>query len=167
MKDKARLEGALQAVYAQAGPMFQEGEFLGTKYRVLNMQPMIPVQPALALLPDHLVVALSLDDLKDVLTRYGKDVKGLIDDPEFARAIEHLPAERFALGFSREAKALRQGFLTGLISGLSGGEEELFDAERMPSVETLERYIDVSGTALVNEEDGLTYVYRLGLKKAE
>lgn len=163
VKDKARLEGALQVLYAQAGPMLQEGEFLGTKYRVLNL-PMLPVQPALTVLPDQLVVALSLDDLKDVLTRYGKDVKGLVDQPEFRRAIEHLPPQRFSLGFTREARALRQGFLAGFLSGLDEAGGHLFDRERMPSQETLERYLDVAGTAMVNEEAGVFYTYRLNLK---
>ncbi|MHC4223804.1 MAG: DUF3352 domain-containing protein [Planctomycetota bacterium] len=158
VKDKAKLENVLNVLLMMAaqflGPA-QEEEYLGVKIKVLQ-NPM--VQAGLAILPDRFLFATNVEDIKDVLRRYGKEVPGLVESAEFARAMANLPESRIMVGFSREAKALRGNLMTAFFTGIPGGRETI-DMKKFPEAETLEKYIDVGSSAISNEEGGILYTY--------
>jgi len=159
--DGARLEGAFAKLFQQFGAMVEEQQFLGTKIRTLKAG--LPVTPALAVLPDRLVVSMEADDLKELITRYGKDLKGMADEDDFRRATRGMPAERLGMSFAREARILRSSMIWPAL-GAAPGAQGMFDMDRFPSVETLERYLDGSATAIVDAEDGVAWHYRLKFK---
>jgi hypothetical protein len=158
VKDKAKLENVVNVLLMMAqqfGVPAQDEEYLGVKIKVLQT-PM--VQAGLAILPDRFLFATNIEDIKDVLRRYGKEVPGLVESADFARAMSHLPESRIMVGFSREAKALKGNLMTAFFTGIPGGRQTI-DVDKFPKTEVLEKYIDVGSSAISNEEGGIFYTY--------
>ncbi|MHC4930609.1 MAG: DUF3352 domain-containing protein [Planctomycetota bacterium] len=158
VKDKAKLENVLNVLLmmaAQFGVPAQDEEYLGVKIKVIQT-PM--AQAGLAILPDRFLFATNVEDVKDVVRRYGKEVPGLVESADFARAMANLPESRIMVGFSREAKALRGNLMTAFFAGIPGGRQAI-DLEKFPKAEVLEKYIDVGSSAVSNEEGGIYYTY--------
>jgi hypothetical protein len=161
--EQQKIEMVVQAILGQLQGMVQTEDYLGVKLHQV-MLPM-PISPAFALLPGQLVLAVRGDDVKDAIRRLGKDVKGLRDSPEFARGVEGAPEGRIYLGFSRDAKALRDSaFLTAL--GRSREMRQLFDPALFPAESVLEKYLDVSCGTIVNAEDGILLTNHARFKPA-
>jgi len=162
VKDRERLEGAIDKLMAMAGPAVATQDYLGVKLRAI--QTPMGVTPGLAVLPDRLVFSMATEDLKDAVTRYGKSVKGLLDREDIAAALGTLPPDRIYVSVEDTAKSLRLGMLNSLIAGAQMGGMRFLDPELFPSEEMLTKYLGISTAALVNEEDGLTYVSTLHLR---
>jgi len=162
VKDPERMDRAVTMLTALAGPMLTPLEYLGSKMWII--QTGSDVTPAIALLPDRFLFGLRADDVKEVVSRYGKeDTKGLIDREEFARALENAPAERISISVQNEAKAIRHSLLFSWLNVMQQGQAPL-DLGALPSLEVLQQYLGLSTTYLVNEEDGVRYSYSVGLK---
>lgn len=161
--DTPKLDGVLQSLLAQAQGMVRTEDYLGVKLHEVLLP--FPVAPAFALLPGQLVFAVQAEDVKDAIRRHGKDVKGLRDSADFARALEGVPEGRIFLSFSRDAKATRDSaFLPAL--GRMPGTRGLFDPALFPGEEVLGKYLDVSASAFVNAEDGILMVVSMRFKPA-
>ncbi len=162
--DHQRMEGALNGMQGAAQGMIREEEYLGIKMR--NVVLPFPIRPCYALLPDHLVLALDVEDLKGVIRRVGKEVKSLRDTPEFERCAARIPEGRIAVGFTREARAMRQSFVGGFLLGFSAamrGEGVPFDMNAFPPLEVLERYLDVGSSSITNDEAGVHMRYFMAM----
>jgi hypothetical protein len=120
-------------------------------------------------LPDRFVFALHLDDVKAILNRYGKDVKGIADRPEFARATEGLPAQRTMIDYADQARAIHQSLsgMADLLGGILGGGPAMLDKSLVPGVEVFQKYLDASASAMASEERAIYYRARIGLKDVE
>ncbi|MCZ6787986.1 MAG: DUF3352 domain-containing protein [Planctomycetota bacterium] len=162
VKDKPKLDGAIQKLLtvAQAwGLQTEDEDYLGVKIRTIKMGFLsIPI----ALLPDQFMVGSDVDLMKDVIRAYGKDVKGLIDADDYARGTAGLPEGRIMIGFTRFAKAVRATML-GVLLGAAPG---VVDMSKFPKSEDIEKYLDVTTSLLINEENGIFYASRLAFKKA-
>lgn len=165
LKDRERFEGAVDKLLALAGPSVSTTDYLGVKLR--TMQAPGGMQPAMAVLPDRFVFAMSADDLKDVIARYGKETKGFLDREEVAKAIASLPPQRFYVSVEDVPKALSQQMSTiSSTMGMLGGGSEMndyIDFSLFPSAEVLAKYLGLNSSCLVNEEDGVTYLSVLHL----
>jgi hypothetical protein len=167
VRDKDTLDREMNNLVAALGGTVSELEYLGVKIRYFDGGGTGMI-PALAVLPDRFVFALNLEDVKAILNRYGKDVKGIADRPEFARAMEGLPAQRSMVDFADQARGLHQSLsmMSGLLGGMMGGGPALLDKSLVPGVEVFEKYLDAAGSAFVSEERAIYYRARTGLKAA-
>lgn len=167
VKDRERFEGALDKVIAAFAPDMAAQDYLGVKLRLI--QTPVGVQPAMAVLPDRLVFAVEADDVKDVITRYGKEAKGFLDREDVAKAIAKLPPQRFAISVEDAPKSLSTSMSTlGTTMRMFGGREgaevaEFVDFSLFPPAEVLAKYMGISAAAVVNEEDGVSFVSMFNL----
>ncbi len=162
--DRQKLDGALggllAAAQAQGMVRVEEEEYLGIK--IHSAATPFGIKPCYALLPDHLLISLAADDLKAVVRRVGKEVKSLRDTEEFERCAARLPEGRIVVGFTREARAMRQSFLGGFMLGFAGamrGGPMPFDMDAFPPLEVLERYLDIGSASMTNDEAGIHLRY--------
>lgn len=166
LTDREKMDGALRGLLAAAQGMvrIEEEEYLGVKIR--NAITPFGMKPCYALLADHLLIALDAEDLKAVIRRVGKEVKSLRDTEEFERCAARLPEGRIVVGFTREARAMRQsflgGFMLGFASAMRGGEMP-FDIQAFPPLEVLERYLDIGSASMTNDEAGIHLRYFMGM----
>lgn len=167
VRDKDTLDREMNNMVAALGEQVKELDYLGVKIRYFEGGS--GMMPALAVLPDRFVFALQLEDVKAILNRYGKDVKGIADRPEFARAMQGLPAQRTMVAFNDEARGLHESLtmMAGLLSGILGGGPAMLDPSLVPSVEVFQKYLDAGGSALVSEERAIYYRARTVLKDVE
>jgi len=162
VKDAERLDRAVTMLTGMAGPMLTPLEYLGSKMWII--QTGSEITPAIALLPDRFLFGLRADDVKEVVSRYGKeDAKGLIDREDFARALENAPAERISIAVQDEAKSIRHNMLFSWLSLMQPGQAPL-DLGALPALEVLQQYLGLSTSYFVNEEDGIRYSYAVSLK---
>ena len=70
------------------------------------------------------------------------------------------------IGFSREAKALRESSILKMLE-LTGNARKLMDLKLFPTSDVLAKYLDVGSSALVNAEGGIHYTYFLSFKQEE
>jgi hypothetical protein len=173
LKDKERFEPALDKLFAAFMPGLATQEYLGVQMRVI---PLPFGAPAVAVLPDRVLIAMEAEDLKEAIARYGKETKGFVDREDVAQALGELPAQRFAVSAENMPKAFRDGSLAVqmVLGGMSGWRVarggrpvrlgEVVDVSLFPSEEILAKYLGVSTSCLINEEDGLTLLYVIHLK---
>ena len=105
------------------------------------------------------------EDVKEVISRYGKDVKSLLDNEAYQAALGELPAERMTVSVTNEARTARRGFLGAVMAGMAAAGAADVDMSLFPEAEVLEKYLGVSTTCVVNEDDGISYSYILRLKE--
>ncbi|MCZ6786605.1 MAG: DUF3352 domain-containing protein [Planctomycetota bacterium] len=154
VKDMPRFEGALNKLLAAGGEV-EEREYLGVKMRVFQLG--LPIVPAFALLPGEFIFALQVDDLKEVISRHGKDVKGLVDSDMYERVLAGLPAERAWMSFTDVAKSLSGSmFWLGLASGMGNA--------KLPTEDVLKKYLDGSASVMVNEDNAIAFHWLVRLK---
>jgi hypothetical protein len=156
LTDKAKMEGVLNIAQMLTGGAMQIEDYLGWRIRTIQMG--MPTTPAIVLMPDRLAFAMNVEDLHDIIRRQGKEVKGVNDLPEFARAMEYAPANRFFISFAQEAKSLHQSALLSSLN-LADDSKEYVDMSLFPAEEVLAKYLGVGVTTMTNEEDGVSYVY--------
>jgi hypothetical protein len=163
IKDKPKLErvfATLGMILQQQGLPIEEEEYMGVKLRTLNM---MFFQVSMALLPDQFLIAMSHDPIKDVVTRYGKDVKGLVDGEDFVRAASRLPEGRMAIGFGRFDKAAREGVVGTMLKQ----SPDKVDMNLFPKPEVIQKYIDIASSAITNEDAGIFYTWILAFTQTE
>jgi hypothetical protein len=167
VRDKDTLDREMNNMVAAVGEGVSELEYLGVKIRYFDTG--MGMIPSLAVLPDRFVFALHLDDVKAILNRYGKDVKGIADRPEFARATEGLPAQRTMIDYADQARAIHQSLsgMADLLGGILGGGPAMLDKSLVPGVEVFQKYLDASASAMASEERAIYYRARIGLKDVE
>ena len=156
VKNHQAFSAAVDGLLAQAlaGGMIQEETYLDSKLRSLQMG-MPGMTPCFVVLPDQFLFAFNLDDLKEVVGRYGKEeLKGLADSGDYAKAMAGLPAQCNMLSYSDMAKGLSG---SSWITTLNVMGQNLFDKSRFPSLEVLKRYLGASTSVGINEEDGWFY----------
>jgi len=158
LTDKDKMEGVLNIAQMLSGGAMQVEEYIG--WRIRTIQAGLPMTPAIALLPGRLAFAMNVEDLRDIIRRQGKEVKGANEMPGLARAMEYVPANRIMLSIAHEAKALHQSAIMNSLN-MAGGENEVVDMALFPSEEVLTKYLGVGVTSMTNEEDGVSYVYFL------
>ncbi len=167
LKDRERFEGAFDKMLAAVAPDMATQDYLGVKLR--TMPTPIGIQPAMAVLPDRLLFSMSADDLKDVIARYGKEAKGLLDREDITKALEKLPPQRFLVGVEDVSKSLSAKMSTlAMTMRMFGGREgaeaaEFIDFSLFPSADVLAKYLGISAGCLVNEEDGVSYLSMFNL----
>jgi hypothetical protein len=165
LKDHERFEGALDKLLA-AVPFFQVAtqDYLGVKLRRITT-PFGP-QPALAILPDRLVFSAVPDDLKETISRYGKETKGFLDREDVAKAVAKLPEQRIMITIEDAPKSMSASISAfGATAGALGEGDlsEYVDLSLFPPEEVLSKYLGIWTGCLVNEEDGLSYMNVLNL----
>jgi hypothetical protein len=163
LKDRERFEAAFEKLLGAAMPGLAAQDYLGVKLHVVPTP--IGISPAFAVLPDRLLFGLSADDVKDVIARYGKEAKGMLDREDVAKALASLPAQRFIVSVEDLPKSLSSASssLAGAMSllpnsGDAGEFAEAVDFSLFPSAEVLKKYIGMAVAAMVNEEDGVSYL---------
>jgi hypothetical protein len=168
LKEKERFEAALDKLLGAFVPGMSTQEYLGVNVRTLPT-PM-GIQPGIAVLADRLLVSVSVDDVKDVITRYGKEAKGMLDREDAAKALAALPAQRMAVSIEDLPKSLAQGsaamqMALGAVSGAGRMPiRDVIDMSLFPSEEVLAKYLGVSTSCIVNEEDGVSILSTIHLK---
>jgi len=158
--DRRKLDEALTKFLAAAPPnAFEDRDYLGTPIRVVKGAEVLT--PAFAVLPSMAVFATRVGDLQALLASQGKEVAALSASGAYARAIAGLPKSCSAVSFSDDAKSMVAGnplqkaieeFLEEAM-GLSAGANET----RPPDLSALAKHFDVSASAIVNEEEGVSY----------
>ncbi len=163
LKDRERFEAALEKLVAALAPGMAAQDYLGVKLRVVPT-PM-GIQPAFAVLPDRLLFALTADDAKDVIARYGKEAKGFLDREDVTTALAILPAQRFMVSVEDLPKSLAaaSSSIAGAMSlvAASGDAQDIAEAvdfSLFPKAEVLAKYIGLTVGSVVNEEDGVSYL---------
>lgn len=172
LKDRERFEAALDKLLGALAPGMATQDYLGVKLR--TMPTPMGMQPAFAVLPDRFLFAASVDDAKDVIARYGKEAKGLLDREDVTKALALLPGQRFMVSMDDVPKSLAAassslGTAMSLfaMSGEGNDFTEAIDFSLFPSAEVLAKYVGMNVSSLVNEEDGLSYLSVLQLVAAE
>ncbi|HEY7514374.1 MAG TPA: DUF3352 domain-containing protein, partial [Vicinamibacteria bacterium] len=173
LKDKERFEAAHDNLIAALAPGLATQEYLGVKMRTVAT----PLgTPAIAVLPDRVLVSMEPDDLQEAIARYGKEAKGLVDREDVAAALAALPPQRFAVSAEDLPKAFKEGSIAlqlalATASGVrvvQGGRPvrlgEVIDPSKFPSEEVLRKYLGVGTSCLINEDDGLTILSFIHLK---
>jgi len=153
IKNHQAFSTAMDGLLAQliAGGMIQEETYLDSKLRSFQMG-MPGMTPCFAVLPDQFLFAFNVDDLKEVVGRYGKEeIKGLADSADYTKVMSGLPAQCNMLSYGDMAKALSD---SSWITMLNMMGNNLFDKSRFPSLEVLQRYFGASTSVGINEEDG-------------
>lgn len=163
LKDRERFEAALEKLLGALMPGMAAQDYLGVKLHVVPT-PM-GIQPAFAVLPDRFLFGLTADDVKDVIARYGKETKGLLDREDVTKALAVLPAQRFVVSVDDSPKSLSTASSTlagamSLIAAQGDAREiaEAVDFSLFPTAEILGKYIGMSVGCMVNEEDGVSYL---------
>jgi hypothetical protein len=162
VSDAEKLNNAIETLLQMTGGMLpiEAREYMGTTMRVISMGPQ---EMGLALTAGHLVFATNLEDLQAVIQTQGKDVKGLADTEDFARAMAGLPRARSLVSYSDPRKAM-QG-MTSMIKQMAPLLEmqmpemsEWIDLSLFPESEVFTKYMDVSGGVMLTLEDGISMV---------
>ena len=168
LKDRERFEAALDKLLGAFAPDIATQDYLGVKLR--TMPTPMGMQPAFAVLPDRVLFALSVDDAKDVIARYGKEAKGLLDREDVTKALALLPGQRFMVAADDVPKSLAAassslGTAMSLVemSGEGNDFTESIDFSLFPSAEILAKYVGMNVSCFVNEEDGISYLSVLQL----
>jgi len=162
LKDRERFEGGLDKLLTAFGFATSTQDYLGVKLRKIPTP--FGVEPTIAMLPDRLIFSMSADDVKDVVTRYGKETKGLLDREEMTKALADLPAERFVVSVEDTPKSLSaaSSSLAAMMSLFAAGNApqvaDFVDFSLFPSADILAKYIGMNVGCVVNEEDGISYV---------
>lgn len=171
LKERERFEAALEKLLTASGLAPATQDYLGVKIRKI-MTP-FGVQPAFAVLPDRVLFSLSADDVKDVITRYGKETKGFVDREDMAAALAGMPAQRFMIAIDdmpRSLSAASSSLATMMALMRGRGLPPMFaavDFSLFPAEEVLRKYLGMNVGCLVNEEDGVSYVSMLHFVPAE
>jgi hypothetical protein len=170
LKERERFEGALDKLLAALGPIVATQDYLGTKLRTMLVAK--GFQPGMTVLPDRLLLATNVDDAKEVVTRYGKEAKGFLDREDIAKAIAKLPPQRFVITVEDAPKSLSASMsmfanAMGMVGGGQPDVMEVVDFSLFPSAEVLAKYLGISATCIVNEEDGVSLVSMFNLVAVE
>ncbi|MFQ5844051.1 MAG: DUF3352 domain-containing protein, partial [Planctomycetota bacterium] len=162
VENKEKFENAVSTLLLAFGMPMEEQEYLGVKIRVEDAGEM---QPCFAVLEERFVFATHLDALRSVIRRQGKEVRGLVDTEEFARAMERVPGKRIGVSYSNPEQAMK---MMGTMFAALQQENPLgVDLSKFPSGEVFAKYLDVAGGAVVNAEDGILMTSYSGLKQPE
>lgn len=161
IKNRERFEGALEKLLNVFGLMPATQDYLGVKLR--KIPTAWGIMPTFAVLPDRVLFSLKTDDVKDVITRYGKETKGFVDREDMAAAAAALPPQRFAITVDDMPKSLAaaSSSLAAAMSLVRAGDSGFagsLDMSAFPSADVLGKYIGLNTGCMVNEEDGVSYV---------
>lgn len=155
--NRAKLDAALATLLQDAaGRGMEESDYLGTKVRVFDLG--FAIAPAMALLPNRLVFATRVEDLRALLASEGKETKSVRDLPEYARAVARLPASRNWVTFGNMAKELgTQSLFDAMLEELErpGGP---LDLSKLPGAEILGKYVGATSGAGASDEEGILMV---------
>lgn len=133
---------------------------MGVTMRVLSAGPQ---EMGIALVSGHLVIATNVEDLQAVIQTQGKEVKGLADTEEFARALANLPRARSMVSYSDPRRAMagltQMMPMVGQVLEMQAPEvSEWVDFTLFPEADIITKYMDVSGGVMLTEEDGISMV---------
>jgi hypothetical protein len=107
---------------------------------------------------NHLVIAMSAEDLKHVVRTQGQAEAGsLATSPEFLRAMEGLPATRSGLSYTDPRRSMDQVAESMGVLGAMPFEMDWLNLSLLP-VDLIKSYLDVGGSAMVREADGFSFV---------
>ena len=157
-----KLNTAIETLLQMTGGVLpiEAREYMGVTMRVISMGPQ---EMGVGLTAGHLVFATNVEDLQAVIQTQGKDVKGLADTEEFARAVAGLPRARSMVSYSDPRRAMTG--ITSMVKQMAPLLEmqmpemsEWIDLSLFPEAEIITKYMDVSGGVMLTEEDGISMV---------